>query len=131
METDGNGLETIKGANDYSCEHCNKEFKNRSGLWKHKHKGGCAIISQPIQYTSSNDDENQVITQSKDGLIMMLIKQNADLIKEQSIFIKEQSNLIKEQTDIKQIIMELVKTVLRTILLIITIISTHITKHLI
>jgi hypothetical protein len=40
METNVHMLETKKGQipETHLCENCNKIFKNRSGLWKHKQK---------------------------------------------------------------------------------------------
>ena len=37
-ETVGYALETTNELNIFSCENCDKKFKNRSGLWKHKKK---------------------------------------------------------------------------------------------
>ena len=100
------------------CKNCNKCFKSRVGLWKHNKKGSCYAKNDDINNNSPSIDdcETQLIQHDKDNLILMILKQNADLIKEQSNLnkqntdlIKEQSNLIKEQADIKQIIMELVK----------------------
>jgi hypothetical protein len=59
----------------YSCEKCPKEFKNRSGLWKHKQK--CIEINNEI-----NKLDNETV--DKDQLILMLVKQNSELIKETS-----------------------------------------------
>jgi hypothetical protein len=75
-ETNGNKMETNGNANllNYSCEKCQKNFNSRSGLWKHKKK--CSIV-----ITDSNAESFD-----KDQLILMLIKQNAELIKETSGF---------------------------------------------
>ena len=62
------------------CEKCNKNFNNRSGLWKHKQK--CF-------------EKKEESSDKKDELITLLLKQN--------------SELIKEQADIKQIILEICK----------------------
>ena len=66
-----NALETFGNENmpkicysKYICEKCNKEFKNRSGLWKHKQK--C--------FEEKKDNEP-----TDKELIMMLIKENAEL----------------------------------------------------
>ena len=67
---------------NYVCKNCNKEYFNKSGLWKHNIKCKINIIN--------NHTEN-----NKDDIIQLLLKQNNDLI--------------KEQTDIKQIILEIVK----------------------
>ena len=71
-------------SNNYICKNCNKEYLNKSGLWKHRLK--CKnnnIINPPFE------------NNNKDDIIQLLLKQNNDLI--------------KEQTDIKQIILEIVK----------------------
>ena len=71
----------------YSCELCQKEFLNRSGLWKHNKNGNC----------TSNQNNNIIVkTEDKnDKLIEYLMKQNTELR--------------KEQTDIKEMILEIVK----------------------
>ena len=67
-----NDLETFGNENmpkicysKYICEKCNKEFKNRSGLWKHKQK----CFEEEKKDNEPTDKE----------LIMMLIKENAEL----------------------------------------------------
>ena len=70
-----------------SCEKCNKEFKTNSGLWKHKNKGDCL---KNTYHSNENKEEP-----SDKQLIMMLIKEN--------------SELRKEQSDIKELILEIVK----------------------
>ena len=67
----------------YTCKNCNKEYSNKSGLWKHKIKCNFDTNSQFIE------------NNNKDDIIQLLIKQNNDLM--------------KEQCDIKQIILEIVK----------------------
>jgi hypothetical protein len=74
----------------FSCEKCCKEFKNRSGLWKHKQR--CKENEEIIE-NKLNDETD------KDQLILMLIKQNSELIKETSGFknmIIEQQNMMME-----------------------------------
>ena len=70
--------------NNYICKNCNKEYNNKSGLWKHNLKCNLDIPSQNIENNNNKDD-----------IIQLLLKQNNDLI--------------KEQYDIKQIILEIVK----------------------
>jgi hypothetical protein len=72
----------------YSCEYCQKEFKNRSGLWKHKQK--CKIENKE-QKCNNNDI-------SKEQLIAMLINQNSELIKETSEFKNLMMEVIKNGT---------------------------------
>jgi len=64
----------------FSCENCGKEYRDRTGLWRHKK-------------ICINHTEN--IIDKKDEIIDKLLKQN--------------SELIKEQTDIKNLILEIVK----------------------
>ena len=79
--------------NKLICEFCNKQYNSRNGLWKHKQK--CA--------GSNTDDNDQNIIISNEPtdkeLIMMLIKQNADLVKETTEFknmMMEQQNIVLE-----------------------------------
>ena len=70
----GNDLETFGSKNqqksailNYSCENCNKEFKTRSGLWKHSKNCICENIKT----------ENTV--DKKDELIDYLMKENKEI----------------------------------------------------
>jgi hypothetical protein len=81
------GCKKLQNTQLYSCEFCQKEFLNRSGLWKHNKKGNC-IANQNNIIIEKTDDKN-------DKLIEYLIKENSDLK--------------KEQADIKQLILEIVK----------------------
>jgi hypothetical protein len=64
----------------YCCENCGKEYRDRTGLWRHK--------KQCMNQTTNTIEK-------KDEIIDKLLKQNSDLI--------------KEQTDIKNLILEIVK----------------------
>jgi len=75
---------------DFRCENCNKEYKSRVGLWKHKKICNIHVISDIDKKEDSFD---------KEQLILMLIKQNSELIKETSRFknmMMEQQNIILE-----------------------------------
>jgi hypothetical protein len=77
--SNGNVLETFGNENKpktssliYSCKVCKKEFKNRSGLWKH---------NKICKYTEIENNENNEInkdTDKKDELINYLIKENQE-----------------------------------------------------
>ena len=62
----------------YLCEFCEKSYNDRTGLWKHK------------KTCKAEDKSSNVViketTTDKDQLILMLVKQNAELIKETSDF---------------------------------------------
>jgi len=79
----GNKMENaeIKKNATYECK-CGKIYSNPSGLWKHKQK---CNQEQKVEKDEPTDKQ----------LIMMLIKEN--------------SELRKEQTDIKELILEIVK----------------------
>jgi len=100
--TNGNGLDTFgneiqqkMGNFKYTCQTCDKEFKNRSGLWKHK-----KICKPEVEiYEPTHDNDVDFDINDKDQLIIMLIKQNAELIKEQGNIrqmIVEQQNVVLE-----------------------------------
>ena len=50
----------------YACENCGKEYKDRTGLWRHKKKENCANIAP------NNEDKN-------DKLIEYLMKENKEM----------------------------------------------------
>ena len=73
--------------NDFICKNCNKEYKSRVGLWKHK----------KICDTNDNNLNNIDITDS--NIIVQLIKQNDEfkhLLVEQSKAMIEQNKTIIE-----------------------------------
>ena len=70
LETFGNEIMPKLCHSKYSCEFCNKDFNNRSGLWKHKQK--CLT-----ERDFTNKDVNNKGIDEKD-LIMMLINDNKD-----------------------------------------------------
>jgi hypothetical protein len=77
-----------KNGTQLECEICNRLFSTSSGLWKHKKT--CKIKEK---------NEPQIDINDKDQLILMLIKQNAELIKEQGNIrqmIVEQQNVVLE-----------------------------------
>jgi hypothetical protein len=54
---------------NYSCQKCNKQYRDRSGLWKHK------------KTCSPNEENTKKLSEiDKDDLIIKLLKQNAELI---------------------------------------------------
>jgi len=75
---------------------CGKTYKDNSGLWRHKQK------CKTVNYESNNNNENTKVIDvdaiDKDQLILMLIKQNADLIKDTSEFKNMMMEVIKNGT---------------------------------
>jgi len=70
METFGNQIMPKLCSPDYCCLKCSKEFKNRSGLWKHN-----KVCKKTIQ-----DNERNIMPHAynKDELIDYLIKENQE-----------------------------------------------------
>jgi len=91
MELSGSPMETTKVL---ICEFCNKNFKTNSGLWKHKNKG-CNNGNNECVDSKKHVKEDVKDEVTDKQLIVMLLKQN--------------SELIKEHTDIKNLILEIVK----------------------
>ena len=86
MATNGNSSQH-KLSNSFYCEKCDKKYKDRTGLWKHNQK--CASNNE------TENDINKISPESldKDQLIIMLLKQNAELIKgQQDMFMKVVEN---------------------------------------
>ncbi len=65
-----------KTSKKYACEHCNKEYNDRAGLWRHKKK------CKTDNVTDNVSDEKTEISNSidKDALIIQLLKQNTKLM---------------------------------------------------
>jgi hypothetical protein len=66
LSTNFNDIMPKLCSDDFECENCERLFKDRSGLWKHKKK--CFV--EMIDGISIKD---------KDALVMHLLKQNSDL----------------------------------------------------
>ena len=79
----------------YKCKNCDKIYSSRNGLWCHSKKCITQITEKNI---SPVKNENY----DKDEIIMMLLKQNSDIL-------KGHTDIIKEQSDLKQLILEIVK----------------------
>ena len=71
----------------YTCNMCDKEYKSRVGLWKHK-----KLCNNDIQ---QNIEKNEI---SDKELIMMVVKQNAELMKENSEMRNMMMGVIKTGT---------------------------------
>jgi hypothetical protein len=78
--------EGIKGQKElFACEFCNKEYKHRQCLWRHKKTCNCQ--EDNLKYAKESPIDKEIF--------MMLLKQN--------------NELIKEHSDLKEIILEIVK----------------------
>ena len=86
-----NTLGNDKSPNN-TCDVCNKNYKSRNGLWKHKKK--CSTIineteNKPIPKIDSSSNELKLLT----NLVVELVKSNNDL---QSQIVKSNSDLQKQ-----------------------------------
>ena len=101
-----------KGADDdksqiYICEHCDKEFKYRSGLSRHQKK--CVIKQEPIEEAPLDVSTNSSIIPDTSVLIELL-KQNQEfkqlLIGQQQENQKQQEENQKLQTQLLEVVKE-------------------------
>jgi len=65
----------------YTCQNCDKEFKNRSGLWKHKQKCNSEDFYKSNNDNKTNDNKtnDNKTNDNKDELIEYLIKENKEI----------------------------------------------------
>lgn len=75
----------------YTCDNCEKNYKDRAGLWRHKKK-----CSQQTVYTipPNPKDTMQLITPD---IVMEIMKQNKDI---QNLLIEQNNKLIEKITEI-------------------------------
>jgi hypothetical protein len=92
----------------YKCENCNKIYKNRTGLWKHKQK--CSKML--IHTNEMNTQQSQITDMVSSDIVMQLIKENQEfktLLVEQNKLMIEQQN---ENQEFKELISEQNKTII-------------------
>jgi len=129
MVTLGDKMGTFVAA--LKCDNCEKIYKNRTGLWRHKNKGLCTPILLPNGYTSATSGNktattpyhcsicdktyihrqglwrhNQQCHKQEDAVVLSEEPDEKQLI---MMLIRENSDLRKEQSDIKELILEIVK----------------------
>jgi len=91
LESIGNINQPIISPSNFSCHKCSKEFKTRSGLWKHS------------KICNLEDNQPKNIIDNKDQLLFELLKQNKDTTdKDQNIIMM----LIKENSEFKSMMLE-------------------------
>ena len=77
-----------------TCEFCNKEYKNRTGLWRHKQKcKGHVKNEPPSQDTSEMPDVSKMITPE---LVMTLLTQNQEF---KQLIVEQQQTMIEQQQE--------------------------------
>ena len=75
--------DNIKNEKKNICEFCEKKFKDRSGLWRHKKK------CYPSEDSDTESDSGEP---TEKELIMLLIKQNSQLIEQNASLVKNGMN---------------------------------------
>lgn len=93
MSKEENTMQSVE--KKHQCNHCNKEFTSRSGLWKHRDK-----CSQKIP---TKDEVTELLTQEN---FMVLLNQNAEL---KNILIEktqQDNNIINQLINEKNAMME-------------------------
>ena len=74
LETLGNQNMPKLCSSEYFCEKCKKEFKNRSGLWKHKTKCICVKTNEIIVQNTNVNPSNNHVSPELIKLITELVK---------------------------------------------------------
>ena len=89
-----------KTSSNFTCAVCNKEYKNRSGLWRHKQK--CIKLEEPIlelhEEIPKSEYINDIITkliQENQSMKDFMIEQNQEMIK---IMVKNNNTTNNNQT---------------------------------
>jgi len=85
LETNGNENKPKTSSDYFTCEKCNKEFKNRSGLWKHNNK--CLGVEENCQQINKNNS-NEISQET----ILSILKQNSEL---QHMLIEQNKTIIE------------------------------------
>jgi hypothetical protein len=103
-----------------TCEFCNKGYKNRTGLWRHKQKCKGNVKNEPSsQDTSEMPDVSKMITPE---LVMTLLTQNQELmmsntefkqliVEQQQTMVEQQNKIIEQQADNQKIQTQLLEVV--------------------
>jgi hypothetical protein len=82
--------EDLEQNNKYTCNNCNKIYKDRAGLWRHNKK-----CSENNKIESSNN-EFKILT----NLVVEVIKQNQELISQNNEFQKQNQELQKNVIEV-------------------------------
>ena len=77
------------------CSYCNKQYMDRTGLWKHKKK--CKKIHIPQEHT--NNDSN--------GLINVIVKQQEETSELKKLLIEQSQQIHAQQKQIQELIPQL------------------------
>jgi len=81
----------------YSCEFCEKTFKDRAGVWRHKKS--CKLIIASTENNISFDKE----------FVMSVLKQNSEMLKSNEDIVRENCELKNIMIDTQQQMLEVFK----------------------
>ena len=92
--TNGNQLATKNEQNEqneqkelHACQNCNKQYKDRTGLWRHNQK---CKLKEDLKNESIEEKKKDEITDK--NLIMMLINENKEL---KTLMLEQQNMMLK------------------------------------
>ena len=84
---------------EFLCSHCNKIYKNRTGLWKHKQK---------CKKNSDNCDEQNISDIMSTEVVLQLLQQNQEF---KQLLIEQQHENQKQQTENQKLQTQLIEAV--------------------
>ena len=96
--TDEYAAATSTQQKKHFCENCNKEYINRTGLWRHKKKCSTKIPDEVINHTKSPEKSPESNISSENEIIKMLIQENVEIKKLMLELIKKDTLTITNNT---------------------------------
>jgi hypothetical protein len=77
-----------KESNVFLCENCNKEYNDRTGLWRHKKT--CFLINKHDDVTSNVTSNNLTSKNFDTNIVLELVKKNQEFQKEMFLDLQKQ-----------------------------------------
>jgi hypothetical protein len=91
--------EALEQNEKYKCSNCNKIYKDRAGLWRHKKK------CDENQIYDSSYNEIKMLT----NLVLEVVKQNKELINQNNEFQKQTNEVQKQNQELQKNVIEVLK----------------------
>jgi hypothetical protein len=85
----------------YMCDTCDKQYKDRTGLWRHKQK---CKLKEDCECETEEEEKPAEITDK--NLIMMLINENKEL---KTLMLEQQNIMMSQHTSTQSMMMEVIK----------------------
>jgi hypothetical protein len=98
--------------NKYMCNNCSREYKDRSGLWKHNKTCNSStqiVINPSIELNEIDNEIDDKHVIEKDKVIELLIKENADFKNIVLEVMKNNTDLQKQNNEIQKQMIEVCK----------------------